>query len=1005
MLARRVRILLVEDRVSDAELVLHELRRAGLDPDWVRVDDEPSFRANLNEDIDLVLADFNLPQFDAMKALAILKETGLDIPFIIVSGSIGDQAAVESMRGGAQDYIFKDNLSRLAAAAKRELEASDQRKAGAQATQESATRLAAIIRSALDAVVSMDEGGRIMAWNPQAEVLFGWTAYEAVGRLLADTIVPPTLQSAHSAGLARYLATGEHNVLNRRIEISAMHRDAHEFPVELSIAALSVEGRPSFTAFIRDITDRKRAEKSTSAHLAVSQALAEHGTPEVVLPRVLEAVGKNLGWDVGQVWLRDEATGLLRCAYRWLGPAANAPQFDAESIAARFGEGEGVVGRVWQRREPVWVDDLAQAPDVLLGEAARREGLTSAAFAPLFAGADVNGVVEFFSHAQQYADPSLVQLMADLSRRMGEFISRAQSEAALRDSESRFRGLFYDVAVGQALIGLPDGTVLAANPAFCGLLGYRQDELVGRSGGIFVDPEQGGPAREAVRALSIASPSYQVESRLIRKDGAAVWASVSVSATFDDAGNPRQLLLQAQDISKRREAERSLAEAQQQLRHRTRHDALTELPNRIQLEERLQDLLRDGAPTRLSLLVLNLDHFKEVNDSFGHVAGDELLKQLGARIQACLRREDLVARVAGDEFGVILAGADQSIAGQLAGKLSTALQRPFTIQGHALAVEASIGIATYPEHGTTPEVLMRRADIALHVAKRTPGTAAVYSSDYEEEGASHLTLMADLRAAIEESSLCVYYQPLVDLKSGQVVRFEALLRWQHPVRGVVPPDQFIPFAEQTGVIQPLTDWVLKSVLNQTQQWHQAGHDLGVAVNISMRNLLDPGLPERIALFLSEIAPKSRGGVQLLSLEITEGVLMADPDLAVERLSRLRGLGIRLSIDDFGTGYSSLAYLSRLPVNEMKIDRSFIMGIADDPSKAAIVRAALDLGHNLRLEVVAEGVEDQRTWDLLFALGCDTAQGYFMARPMPAEAVLPWLLSSPYGGAARAGQAA
>lgn len=1002
---RRVRILLVEDRASDAELVLHELRRAGLDPDWVRVDDEPAFRANLNDGIDLILADFNLPQFDAMKALAILKETDLDIPFIIVSGSIGDQAAVGSMQGGAQDYIFKDNLSRLAAAATRELEAADQRKAGAQATQESATRLAAIIRSALDAVVSMDEGGRIMAWNPQAETLFGWTAQEAVGRLMADTIVPPALREAHSAGLARYLATGEHKVLNRRIEITAMHRDGHEFPVELSIAPLSVEGRPSFTAFVRDITDRKRAEKTTSAHLAVSRALAEPGTLEEVLTRVLEAVGTNLGWDVGQVWLRDDASGMLHCADRWLGPAANAPHFDADSLAARFAPGEGMVGRVWQQRQPVWIEDLARAPDIRLGDAARRDGLTSAAFAPLFAGVEVNGVVEFFSHARHQADPALVQLMADLSRRMGEFISRAQTEAALRDSESRFRGLFYDVAVGQALVDLPDIVVLAANPAFCRLLGYEQEELVGKSGWIFTHPERKGTARGLVGALSPSAPSYQVESRLIRKDGGEVWVSLSVSATFDETGKARRLLVQALDITQRREAERSLAEAQQQLRHRTRHDALTELPNRIQLQERLQDLLRDGTVTRLSLLVLNLDHFKEVNDSFGHVAGDELLKQIGARLQACLRREDLVARLGGDEFGVILTGADRSIADQLSDKLSTALQRPFTVQGHSLAVEASIGIATFPDHGTTAEVLMRRADIALHVAKRTPGTAAVYSSEYEEAGASHLTLMADLRSAIEDSSLSVYYQPLIDFKSGLVVRFEALLRWKHPVHGMVPPDQFIPFAEQTGVIQPLTDWVIKNVLQQTQQWHRAGHDLGVAVNISMRNLLDPGLPDRIALLLDETPARSRGGVQLLSLEITEGVLMADPERAVERLSRLRGLGVRLSIDDFGTGYSSLAYLSRLPVNEMKIDRSFILGIAEDPSKAAIVRAALDLGHNLRLEVVAEGVEDQRTWDLLFALGCDTAQGYYMSRPMPAEAVLPWLLNSPYGSAARAGQAA
>ena len=414
----------------------------------------------------------------------------------------------------------------------------------------------------------------------------------------------------------------------------------------------------------------------------------------------------------------------------------------------------------------------------------------------------------------------------------------------------------------------------------------------------------------------------------------------------------------------------------------------------------MQELIQ-GAGDHAALLVLNLDHFKEVNNSFGHLAGDELLKQLGARIQACFRREDLVARLGGDEFAVVLASAGPAIAVQLAEKLSASLQQPFTVQGQALAVEASIGIASYPEHGSTAEVLMRRADIALHVAKRAPGTAAVYRPEYEEEGAGHLALMADLRASIQDNGLTMYYQPLIDLKSGLVVRFEALLRWPHAVRGMVPPDQFIPFAEQTGVIQPLTDWVLKSVLHQTQVWHDAGHDLAVAVNISMRNLLEPGLPERIAGLLERVPAGSRAAARLLSLEVTESVVMADPERAVERLSQLRRLGIRLSVDDFGTGYSSLAYLSRLPVNEMKIDRSFIIGIADDPSKAAIVRAALDLGHNLRLEVVAEGIEDRRTWDLLFALGCDTAQGYYMAKPMPADTVIPWLVSSPYGGIAKA----
>ena len=996
MAGRRVRILLVEDRVSDAELVLHELRRAGLDPDWQRVDDEPAFRAKLNPSIELILADFNMPQFDAMRALAILKESGLDIPFIIVSGSIGDGAAVASMKGGAHDYIFKDNLSRLAAAVNRELEAAGQRKAGARASEESAARLRAIIRSALDAVVSMDDEGRIIGWNPHAESLFGWTAQEAIGRLLADTIIPPEKRRAHTGGLAHYLATGEHQVLNRRIEVSAVHRDGREFPVELSIAPVTAEGKPSFTAFIRDITERRRSERTTNAHLAVSRALSEPASLQTVLTRVLEAVGSNLGWDVGQVWLPDPADGSLRCPYRWLGPESRAAQFDAESAAARFAPGEGIVGRVWANREPVWLENLQGAVEFRLIQSASAAGLKSAAFAPLFVGTEINGVVEFFSNAHRPPDAALVQLMADLSRRMGEYISRAQTEAALKDSESRFRGLFYDVAIGQALIAMPEGTILAVNPAFCRLLGYQPEELIGKPAQVFADSDHAEAVRKTFTLLSRDLPFYHLESRLRRKRGATVWADLGLSATFGDGDSPRDLLIQAQDITKRKDAEVALEEAQRQLVHRARHDALTELPNRMQLQERIQEILGRGGS--LSLLILNIDHFKDVNDSFGYLAGDDLLKQIGPRVQGCARQDDMVARLGGDSYGIVLGGADPQAGRAVAEKITAALERPFIVDGHPLAVEASIGIATYPLDGTTADVLMRRADMAMHVAKRAPGTTAAYKPEYEDDGASRLSLMTDLRKAIQGDELSLNYQPLIDIKSGSVVRFEALLRWKHQLRGMVPPDQFIPFAEQTGVIQPLTDWVLRTVLKQTRSWHDAGHDLGVAVNISMRNLLDAGLPERIAELLQNTRVKTHAAHSPLSLEVTESVLMADPQRAIERLSRLRDLGIRLSVDDFGTGYSSLAYLSRLPVSEMKIDRSFIMGIADDPSKAAIVRAALDLGHNLRLEVVAEGVEDQRTWDLLFALGCDTAQGYFMARPMPADAVLPWLLSSPYGGA-------
>ncbi|HSO92908.1 MAG TPA: PAS domain S-box protein, partial [Candidatus Dormibacteraeota bacterium] len=580
VIPRRARILIVEDRVADAELVLADLRRAGIDPAWERVDDEAAFRAKLPVGWDLILCDFNLPQFDAMLALAILKESGQDIPFIIVSGSIGEQLAVDSMRGGASDYIFKDNLARLGAAATRELEAADQRRAAVKAREESGARFTAMIGSSLDAVIVMDDAGRILDWNPQAEALFGWTAAEAVGQMVAETIVPPALRAAHQTGLARYLETGEAHILNRRMELTAWHRYGHEFPVEVSVARISVDGGLSFSAFVRDITERKRADRMRKAHTRVSRAISETGSLEAVLAKALNAVGSQLGWDVGQVWLRSESDGLLRCAYQWVGPAAHVAQFGAESEAARFAPGEGMVGRVWLSRESVWLEDLSLAPDARLAEAAGPAGLTSAVFAPVFAGSEVNGVLQFFSHARRPADPPLLQLMSDLSGRIGEFVSRAQSAVALRVSESRFRGLFYNVGVAKAIIALPSGLVEAINPAFSALLGYEPEEAIGKSSRIFFDLSRHQPSPYAVPAPSPASPAFQGDIELRRKDGVPVWASISVTTIFNDTGQPQNLLFQAQDISKRREAEDSLAEAQMQLRHRAGHDALTELPNR-----------------------------------------------------------------------------------------------------------------------------------------------------------------------------------------------------------------------------------------------------------------------------------------------------------------------------------------------------------------------------------------------------------------------------------------
>jgi diguanylate cyclase (GGDEF)-like protein len=401
-------------------------------------------------------------------------------------------------------------------------------------------------------------------------------------------------------------------------------------------------------------------------------------------------------------------------------------------------------------------------------------------------------------------------------------------------------------------------------------------------------------------------------------------------------------------------------------------------------------LLARRQQTRVALLIIDLDHFKEVNDTFGHQAGDQLLRQVGERFTAELRETDTVARLGGDEFAIVLLAADADGASLIAAKLLAALERPFIVEGQALDVGASIGIAVYPDHADTADTMLRRADIAMYVAKRSRRTHSIYTQGHDEPGDSRLALMAQLRHAINEGALTLHYQPIARLTDGRVERFEALVRWQRPGRGLVPPRDFIEFAEQTGLIQPLTHWVLQTALLQCAEWNNAGHPVGVAVNISMRNLLDPQLAESVQQILRE----TRASPEWLTLEITESTIMAESQRTLETLQKLRALGVRLSIDDFGTGYSSLAYLHRLPVHEMKIDQSFIQGIIGDETSGAIVRAAVDLGHKLKLAVVAEGIEDEATWLRARADAIDYGQGYYLSRPVPAGEVTAWLTAPP-----------
>jgi len=429
-------------------------------------------------------------------------------------------------------------------------------------------------------------------------------------------------------------------------------------------------------------------------------------------------------------------------------------------------------------------------------------------------------------------------------------------------------------------------------------------------------------------------------------------------------------------------------------------DPLTSLPNRAMFAERLRSaLLAVPAGTPVAVVLMDLDHFKYVNDALGHEIGDMLLREVGKRLHDAVKRPGCtVARLGGDEFAILLPGESSADARRVASALLRMLEAPMTLDGHLVDVRASVGIAACPEHGHENSTLMRQADIAMYAAKRNNLGIIVWDERYNQQGHRRLSLMSDLRKAVDGNELSLVYQPKVPLAGGSAHYVEALVRWRHPTRGVVAPIDFIPFAEQTGYIRAITQWVLTHGIAQCGAWHAEGLPINVSINLSARDVMDETLPDRV----SGLLQVHGCAAQWISLELTESAILDDAGHAVENLKRLSALGCKLSIDDYGTGYSSLAYLRRLPLHELKIDKSFVMGMVRDSSDNVIVRSTIDLAHNMGLVVVAEGVEDEATLERLRTLGCDVVQGFFLSRPLAADQVMAWMRSP---NAARIGEPA
>jgi diguanylate cyclase (GGDEF)-like protein/PAS domain S-box-containing protein len=530
--------------------------------------------------------------------------------------------------------------------------------------------------------------------------------------------------------------------------------------------------------------------------------------------------------------------------------------------------------------------------------------------------------------------------------------------------------------------------ILYVNQSFLRMSGVTRDEMVGQDLQIFRVNDADQTLKDALLHPLCQRQAFEGEAIASRKNGSEYSIELLLMPLHDEKGNVAYWVAYLKDISERKA---QLAALERQ----ALHDVLTALPNRTLLVDRIEQAILVARRTKapVALMVMDLDGFKEINDTLGHHAGDLLLQQVARRLLEEIRESDTVARLGGDEFAFVLPTVeDASAAIRFARRILKALERPFELENQKCEVGASIGVAMFPDHGADSATLMRRADSAMYHAKRGGRGCSLYDVTLTRSSGNALALGAELREAIENDHLRIYYQPKVHLRTGLVTRVEALVRWAHPERGLILPDNFIPLAERSGLIKPLTEWVLNHALKQCSEWQARGLPLHIAVNLSPKILLEHVLPQTIAAMLErwKVQPHS------LKLEITESSIMADPPHVLAILSLLQTLGVRLSLDDFGTGYSSLMHLRQLPVDEIKIDKSFVMGMRNSASDAAIVRATIDLAHSLGRQVVAEGVDDDETCRTLATLGCDLAQGYSFSRPLPCDDFEAWLSETGWG---------
>jgi diguanylate cyclase (GGDEF)-like protein/PAS domain S-box-containing protein len=779
-----------------------------------------------------------------------------------------------------------------------------------------------IIGTMADVLFVCDREGRIEFANRAAATTLGYTEAELAGKSINELL-------AHEGDLSA------------KLQRRSLRNDEHVFAtatgervdLTLSIAPVIHDGVPAGAVIIgRDMRDRKRAERE-----------------------VLQAV------TLLQSTLDSTADGILVIGDR----------NRIVSYNQRFVEMWHIPPLVMEsgddRRALQYIVQQLVVPDEFISSV---DALSAQPEAESFDQLEMKDGRRFerYSIGRRVEDGETIRVWS-----FRDVTARFTAEAALRESEIRYRLLFEQNAAGVVVSRL-DGIVIDCNQAFAEMLGFRRAELVGRStASMYANASE---SEELVTLLRSAGTLNSVEVELRRADNRVLWVLSNLVLVGDAITGVVHATVV--DISDRKRAE-------EQIEFHAYHDVLTHLPNRKLFTDRLRhSLTRAKRNNRaVAVMFIDVDHFKNINDTLGHTAGDELLLEMARRLRECVRDDDTVARLGGDEFTIILSELRHpEDAVGVAQKILAAVQEPLRISGTPIVVTASIGIALYPEDGLDPESLLRNADSAMYRAKEEGrNTYQLCTDEMKSRAVERLGVENRLRSAVHDGQLLLVYQPQINLVTGRTIGVEALVRWNDPLHGIVEPASFIPIAEETRLILPLGEWVLRTACRQMKEWQDRGAGpMRIAVNLSARQFLQHDLVDMVRSTLDEtgLGPSS------LDLEITETTAMQNAEVTVETLHALRALGVGISIDDFGMGYSSLNYLKRFPLNAVKIDRSFVSDITSNNGDAAIVSAVIGMARSLRLRVLAEGVETAEQLAFLRSRECDEAQGYYFSRPIPAD---------------------